>query len=53
VLLGLVAGAVLAGVFLYGAPPVVPLLPLAGVCGAIAVGSRSRRCRQPRGEKTS
>jgi uncharacterized membrane protein YoaK (UPF0700 family) len=40
-LMGLVAGAVLAGVLLYGAPDVVPLLPLAGVSTAVALGARS------------
>ncbi len=48
VLLGLVAGAVLAGVFLYGAPAVVPLLPLTGVSSAVALGSRSRGPGGPR-----
>ena len=39
VLLGLLAGAVLAGVFLATAPAVVPLLPLAAVSTAVALGS--------------
>jgi uncharacterized membrane protein YoaK (UPF0700 family) len=39
-LLSLVAGAVLAGVFLYGAADVVPLLTLAGVGAAVVLGSR-------------
>jgi uncharacterized membrane protein YoaK (UPF0700 family) len=47
-LLGLVAGAVLAGVLLYSAPDVVPLLTLAGVCSAVALGSRSAGSRRPR-----
>jgi uncharacterized membrane protein YoaK (UPF0700 family) len=41
-LLGLVAGAVLSGVFVYSVPDVVPLLPLAGVSAAIALGLRGR-----------
>jgi len=39
VLLGLLAGATLAGVFLANAPAVVPLLPLAAVTAAVLLGS--------------
>jgi uncharacterized membrane protein YoaK (UPF0700 family) len=39
VLIGLVAGAVLAGVLLASAPAVVPLLPLAAVAAVVVLGS--------------
>jgi uncharacterized membrane protein YoaK (UPF0700 family) len=45
VLLGLLAGAVLAGVFLANVPDVVPVLPLAAIVAAVVVGSRASRER--------
>jgi len=45
VLVGLVAGAVLAGVLLANAPAVVPLLPLAAVVAVVLLGSRKIRLR--------
>lgn len=45
VLLGLLAGAVLAGVFLANVPAVVPVLPFAAIIAAVVAGSRASRGR--------
>ncbi len=51
VLLGLLAGAVLAGVFLASVPAVVPLLPLAGIVSALLLGSSGGHGSSPQGTR--
>jgi uncharacterized membrane protein YoaK (UPF0700 family) len=43
ILLGLLAGAVLAGVLLFSAPAVVPVIPLAAIASAVTLGSGAVR----------